>query len=208
MLIAGKDGYLRSVALATFTQNWQTAVTTIANAAAPITTAGTHYCPWGGVLWNGAAYSPQTGLAYVNAIDWCTTVQLAATPQPYVPGELWTGSANGFGVRDAAKSGWLNAIDATTGGVRWRFHSTTPLVAGVTPTAGGLVITGDLAGNVLVFNATTGALLATVPTNKALGGGIISYEVKGKQYIAVAAGMASSNFATPNVAPSLIVIGR
>ena len=38
----------------------------------------TRFCPGvqGGVEWNGPAYHPGLGLAYVNAIDWCTLVKL------------------------------------------------------------------------------------------------------------------------------------
>jgi alcohol dehydrogenase (cytochrome c) len=205
-LVAGKDGYLRAIDLATFKQNWKTAVTTISNTTAPITTSGTHYCPWGGTLWNGAAYSPTTGLAYVNAADQCATLDLDKTPQPYVAGKPWLGSSNAYGTLDAKRSGWLYAVDAKTGTVAWRYHSTLPMLAGVTPTSGGLVFTADLLGNVLAFNATSGALLKTVGTGLPTGGGVASYEVDGKQYIAVAAGM-TGNFKTPAVNSEIVILG-
>ena len=43
-------------------------------------------------------------------------------------------------------SGWVTAVDANTGAVRWKYHSDTPVIGGVTPTAGGVVLTGDDAG--------------------------------------------------------------
>jgi alcohol dehydrogenase (cytochrome c) len=204
-LVAGKDGYLRSVDLKTFTQHWQRAITTIANAAAPIVTTGTHFCPGGGVFWNGAAYSPATGLAYVNAVDWCRTVYLEPKPVPYVPGKGWFGSSNV--VKDSARSGWLSAVNASTGAVLWNYHSTLPLLAGVTPTSGGLVFTADLLGNVLAFNASSGALLRKVATGLPVGGGVISYAVSGKQYVAVAAGMYDTGFTTTKVNPAIVVLG-
>jgi len=207
-LAAGKDGYLRSIDFGTFHQRWQTPVTTILNATAPITTSGTHFCPGkGGVFWNGPAYSPATGLAYVNAVDWCSTVDLSPTPQPYVPGQSWLGSSNSYGTPDATKSGWLYAVNATTGVKKWSYHAATPLVAAVTPTAGGLVFTADLAGNVFAFDAAKGTLLKTIPTGQPVGGGIVSYEVSGKQYVAVAAGMYSTVFGTKQVNPSIVVLG-
>jgi len=48
--------------------------------------------------------------------------------------------------------GWLTAVDADSGVVRWRFRAPAPLVAGVTHTAGGPGAHGDLAGN---FYAST-----------------------------------------------------
>jgi len=206
-LVAGKDGYLRSVAVKTFEQAWQTPITTIKNAAAPISPTGTHYCPEGAVYWNGAAYSPATGLAYVNSADRCVTIEREATPAPYVPGQPWLGSADGYGQRDPKVSGWLSAVNATTGAVAWTYHATLPLLAGVTPTAGGLVFTADLSGNVLAFNAASGALLATVSTGMPVGGGVISYAVNGVQYVAVAAGMASSSFGTGNPASAIVILG-
>lgn len=206
-LVAGKDGYLRSIELTHVAQLWQTPVTTIANATAPIVPAGTHFCPSGGVYWNGPAYSPATGLAYVNSVDWCKTVELEPKPVPFVQGQPWLGSSDGDGVKDTTRSGWLSAVDATTGAVLWNYHASLPLVAGVTPTSGGLVFTADLAGNVLAFDAAAGTVLATVPTGLPVGGGVVSYEVSGTQYVAVAAGMSSANFQTPNVNSSIVVLG-
>jgi alcohol dehydrogenase (cytochrome c) len=206
-LVAGKDGYLRSVDAKSLAQLWQTPITTIENATAPIVPAGTHYCPEGAVYWNGAAYSPATGLAYVNAADHCVTVELEATPAPYVPGKTWLGSADGYGRRDPTVSGWLSAVNATTGAVAWTYHATRPLISGVTPTAGGLVFTADLLGNVLAFNASSGALLAKVATGLPVGGGVISYAVAGTQYVAVSAGLASGNFGTGNPASAIVILG-
>jgi glucose dehydrogenase len=207
LLSAGKDGFLRSVATNTFVQNWRTPVTTITNAAAPIAIAGTHFCPLGAVLWNGPAYSPANGLAFVNAMDRCTTVALAPSPQPYVAGHDWTGTTNGFGTPDSAKSGWLSAVNATSGSVVWRYHSALPLVAGVTPTSGNLLFTADLAGNLLAFNATSGALLSAVPTGLPVGGGVLTYEVSGKQYVAVAAGMSSASYGATSASSAIVVLG-
>jgi len=109
-------------------------------------------------------------------------------------------------MRDARRSGWLSAVNATTGVVAWRYHSTLPLVAAVTPSSGGLLFTADLLGNVLAFNAATGALLASVPTALPVGGGVITYEVSGRQYVATAAGM-TGNFATPKANTAVVVLG-
>lgn len=207
MLTAGKDGYLRGVNLATFASIWKTPVTTISNATAPITTQGTHFCPGGAVYWNGPAYSPATGLAFINAVDWCKTVVLSATPQPFVPGQPWLGTADGDGVHDPTNSGWLTAIDATTGVVRWRYHSPTPLLAGVTATSGGVVLTADLSGNVLAFDAARGTQLASVNVGAAVGGGLIAYEVAGSAYVATAVGLSSPLFNTPQTETSIVVLG-
>lgn len=184
-LSAGKDGYLRSVNLATNAQRWQTPVMTISNATAPITVGGTHFCPAGGLYGNGPGYSPLTGLVYVNTVDWCKTVKREAQPEPDVPGQPWLGSSDGEGVKDATRSGWVNAVNAATGAIVWQYHAALPMVAGITPTSGGLVFTADLP----------------------VGGGVISYAVNGTQYVAVAAGLSSGNFQTPTTGAAIVVFG-
>ena len=57
------------------------------------------------------------------------------------------------------------------------------------PTAGGLVFTGDLRGNLLAFDAATGKILFRSKAGGPIGGGVITYALGGKQYVAVAAGM-------------------
>jgi alcohol dehydrogenase (cytochrome c) len=81
------------------------------------------------------------------------------------------------------------AIDADDGQVRWRYASPTPLVAGVTATAGGLVFTGDLNGNVLAFDANDGQILWRSTTGQPIGGGVVSYAINGRQFIAIASGL-------------------
>jgi alcohol dehydrogenase (cytochrome c) len=147
----------------------------------------------GGVEWNGPSYSPSTGLLYVGAIDWCTTVKVTHPDSLRGRDGLpWTGSAERFrpfGTPDSTRRGWLTAVEAEGGRVRWRYESPTPLVAGMTATAGGLVFTGDLEGNVLAFDAERGAVLWRDSTGLPVGGGVVSYVAGGRQRIAVAAGL-------------------
>jgi glucose dehydrogenase len=194
---AGKDGYLYGIDPSSGSVLYKVSTTTHQNDSAPLTAQGTHFCPGiqGGTEYNGPAYSPQTNMLYVPAVDWCSTIALGA------PNELknklglpWTGSkgiANPFGTLDPQRtwSGWLTAYDADRGSVKWRYHSRTPMVAGVTSTAGGLVFTGDLLGNVLGFDARDGSIRFHATTGQPIGGGVVSYAVDGKQYVAVASGL-------------------
>jgi alcohol dehydrogenase (cytochrome c) len=195
LVAAGKDGHVYGIERESGRRLYRTAVTTIDNITAPLTEEGTRFCPGvnGGVEWNGPTYSPQTNALYVNAIDWCTTVRVAP------PSELegkdgipWTGSAElekPFGKPDSTRRGWLTALDADDGKVRWRYPSPTPLVAGITATAGGLVFTGDLQGNVLAFDAASGRILWRASTGQPVGGGVVSFAAGGRQYLAVASGL-------------------
>ena len=175
--------------------------TTIANAKAPMTTTGTHYCPGvtGGSEWNGAAWNPRTHLVYVNSVDWCATVKLTklANITNITAATKVESGAAGFGggipIPDpmAKAYGWTTAIDPTTGRTRWHVKMATPMIAAVTPTAGGLVFTGDLNGNLLALDATSGKIVYRYDTKNAIAGGIITYRSGGTQYVAAAAGNTS-----------------
>jgi alcohol dehydrogenase (cytochrome c) len=65
------------------------------------------------------------------------------------------------------------------------------MVAAVTTTAGGLVLTGELTGDFLVLDAASGKELYRFHTGGPIGGGVVSYEARGKQYIAVMSGRPS-----------------
>ena len=121
----------------------------------------------------------------------------------------WTGSAERFepfGTNDSTRRGWLTALDAADGAPRWRYSSPTPLVAGVTSTAGGLVFTGDLNGNVLAFDAVGGRVLWQGKTGSPVGGGVISYLAEGRQHIAVATGLHAPTTWKLESGPAVLVI--
>ena len=84
--------------------------------------------------------------------------------------------------------GWINAVDPATGQMRWRVKSATPMYAAVTPTAGDVLMTGDLNGNFLVLDARDGKELYRFNTGGPIGGGIVTYQQDDKQYVAVASG--------------------
>lgn len=46
-------------------------------------------------------------------------------------------------------------------------------------------LTGELTGDFLVLDAATGAVLYRFNTGGPMGGGIVTYELRGRQYIAV-----------------------
>jgi alcohol dehydrogenase (cytochrome c) len=179
-------------------------VTTRENVEAPFSTEReTRFCPGvqGGVEWNGPAYHPGLGLLYVNAIDWCTRVRMQPTASiKGAPGASWTGAepADGwlFGRHDPVEQskGWVTAFDPETAEVKWKIQTPRPMVAAITATAGGLVFTGDLDGQVLAYHASTGKELWRHATGKAIGGGVISYQARGRQHIAAATGMNASTW--------------
>ena len=157
--------------------------------------------------WYGPSYSPEQNAIYVDSIDWCTVIKLApAGSFQHKYGTPFLGSSNAFGDSDPHhKSGWIYAVDADNGKVLWRYHATLPMVASLTPTAGGIVLTGDLDGNVLAFDAASGRVLLNIAASGPVGGGIITYMVGGRQYVAVASGMKDAIMETQS-GPAAVVI--
>jgi PQQ-dependent dehydrogenase (methanol/ethanol family) len=186
---SGKLGILHVVDRVSGKRVFDLPVTTVLNQDVPITPAGVRVCPVAGVQWNGAAYSRKTGLLYVNAIDWCSVFKLGPEPkwEATVP---YTGLANGWGSNDPTDkwNGWINAVDPRSGRMAWRVKTPAPMYAGVTPTAGDVLFTGDLEGNFLVLDARNGKELYRFNTGGPLAGGVVTWEQKGRQYVAVASG--------------------
>jgi alcohol dehydrogenase (cytochrome c) len=173
---------------------FKTQVTRVENADAPLTQEGTRFLPGtqGGTNWYGSSYSPPLNALFVPTIDWATTLKLGGPeslkhdpPQPFI------GSANGFGEQDPKdqRFGHISAVDADSGKVLWRYDTDTSMVASVTPTAGGVVLTGDTHGNLLAFDAANGNVLLKKALGDPIGGGIVTYQLGGIQYVAVAGGM-------------------
>lgn len=213
-----KDGLLHLLDMSNGRLLSRTATTTVANAAAPITPAGTHYCPGvtGGTEWNGAAWSPATGLVYVNSVDWCVTVKLSSKKSITniaTQGAKAAAGAAAFGggipVPDPMTKayGWTTAVDPSNGKMRWHIRMATPMLAALTPTQGGLLFTGDLNGNLLALDASTGKTRYRYNTRNAIAGGIITYRAGGKQYVAAAAGNTSFVAWRVTGKPTLYVFG-
>jgi len=174
---------------------FQVPTTTRENVDVPLSrTEVVRFCPGtqGGNEWNGAAFNPDLNLLYTGAVDWCATVQLQREPVVPNPGTIWFGSAVGS-VQEPADTarGWITAFDADDGTVQWQFEASTPVVAAVTPTAGGLVFAAELGGQLRAFDAATGTVLWQFDTGQPIGGGIVSYAAGGQQLIGVATGMKS-----------------
>jgi alcohol dehydrogenase (cytochrome c) len=224
---AGKDGLLYGIDRSSVMLNGKTAgaplkivyatpVTTRTNVKTPLnTTSEVRFCPGtgGGTEWNGPGFSPSLNLLFVNAIDWCSAVKVAAAATANgKAGAAWSGSGdseNLFGRHDPQEkwAGWLTAVDADSGRVRWKYKSPTPLVAAVTPSAGGLVFTGDLNGDVLALDAESGSVLWRDSTGAPIGGGVISYQTGGHQRIAVAAGMNSRVWPVKQATARIVIYG-
>jgi alcohol dehydrogenase (cytochrome c) len=203
----GKHGLLHVFDRDTREQLYAVAVTTRENVDAPITINGVRACPGvlGGMQWSGPAFNPLTGMLYAPAVDWCATFAMAKELR-FVPGQLYMGGS--YTLDPVEKSrGWLTAIDAATGAVKWRYESRRPMLAAVTTTAAGLVFTGELEGDFLALDANDGKVLYRFNTGGRLNGGMATYEIDNRQYVAVASGNATAFWRVPPASSTIIVFG-
>jgi alcohol dehydrogenase (cytochrome c) len=217
--LAPKDGHLYGFDLATKTMLYRTPVTRIENAEEKFsTTKSVHFCPGsgGGAEWNGPAYDPETNFVYIGEVDWCNTVKVQ-TPKQLADapiGAPWGGMAtinpfNLWGAQDTFHkwAGWVYAVDADTGAWRWRVRTNYPIQSGMTPTAGGVVFFGNTGGYFYVLDAATGQKLWGQSIGGAIGGGVITYTVNGRQKVAVAHGLTSILWPTPIATAKVSILG-
>jgi len=133
----------------------------------------------GATNWYSPAFSPQTGLFYVNA-NRAFSVWYIYDPSDNPMG--WGGTDRG----GYAEQPQLKAIDYQTGAIRWsipRYGGNSGLLV----TAGN-VIFGSAAEGLGAYNATTGAPLWNSRVGGDVTNGPITYELDGKQYVIAAAG--------------------
>ena len=90
-----------------------------------------------------------------------------------------------FGDHDAERFGHITAVDADSGHALWKYDTDTPMLASVTPTAGGLILTGDTKGHFLAFDASNGNVLLKEDSGDPIGGGVAPYMVDGRAWVAI-----------------------
>ncbi len=151
-------------------------------------TKGTQACPSvvGATNWFSSAYN--NGLFYVMAQESCGI---------YTKSDKWWEQGKSFyggtqrHVPGEKAERFLRAIDIQTGKVVWETSAGGPGWGGVLSTAAGIVFFCDETGTFAAADATTGKPLWHFDLNQSWHASPMTYEVDGRQYIAVAAG---SNF--------------
>ncbi len=206
VFISGKDGIVRAIDRNSHDIVYSIPVSYRENTDAKLSASeNTHFCPglYGGVQWNGPAYNPQLGQLFVPSIEWCGSLRLTDEVR-YIPGGFYLGGL--FSMDPVETSfGKLSAYDVETGDPLWSYRSDRPMTAAVTSTASDLIFTGEMTGHFLTLDAKTGDPLYRFDTDAPLNGGIITYSVNDKQYIAVAAGAASSIWYTDPAQARLLI---
>jgi len=135
-----------------------------------------------------AAYSPDTGLFYVPTNHVCMDYEpfrvRYAAGQPYVGAVL-----SMYPPQGEANMGNFIAWDAKTGKIAWSDKEQFSVWSGALSTAGGVVFYGTLEGYLKAVDAKTGKELYKFKTASGIIGNPMTFEHRGKQYIAVMSGV-------------------
>jgi len=173
----------------------KTGAKTINEEAIPKIGETTVNCPAdpGGRGWPATAYSPRTETLYLPLAEFCSNT----TPQPLDPGQIYTGGGRATFARIPVEGsdgniGRVDAVKLTDQSTVWSHRQRAPMTSAMLPTGGGVVFGGDWDRYFYAFDDETGDVLWKIRTNNAVNSFPISYEVDGKQYVAVAVGNGSS----------------
>jgi alcohol dehydrogenase (cytochrome c) len=138
----------------------------------------------GATVWASPAYSPITGLMYVATRE-IGSVYFKREAE-YKPGTFFAGGGE-VHAPGTTDSGAIRALEAATGERRWEFRLHSAPWAGVLATAGGLVFSGSDEGNFFALDAATGKPLWDFQTGGPIAANPISFNIDGKQHVAIAA---------------------
>jgi alcohol dehydrogenase (cytochrome c) len=158
----------------------------------------------GGTNWYSPSYSPRTGLFYLSTWeDYSTTI--SGVPVEYKEGQRFgggavtgaiTGGDNPGTTRqgpintytEAVAHGSVKALDPQTGKAKWTFDMHDVNTSGILTTASDLLFAGGREGYFHAFDARNGNLLWKINLGGEVVAAPITYQVEGKQYVAIAAG--------------------
>ncbi|MGP7985614.1 lanthanide-dependent methanol dehydrogenase XoxF5 [Rhodoblastus sp.] len=135
-----------------------------------------------------SAFSPKTGLFYVPTNHVCMDYEPFRVS--YTPGQPYVGATlSMYPPAGDANMGNFIAWDATKGKIVWSDPEQFSVWSGALATAGNVVFYGTLEGYLKAVDAKTGKLLWKFKTPSGIIGNVMTYEHKGKQYVAILSGV-------------------
>jgi PQQ-dependent dehydrogenase (methanol/ethanol family) len=144
----------------------------------------------GGKNWQPMSYNPETGLVYIPSNNVC--MDWAVSDTSYKKGVFYLGAEFPSIPGPGGYLGELIAWDPVAKKKVWGVKTDLPFNGGTLTTGGNLVFWGDMHGFFRAFDAKSGKELWKMQLGSGIGPGAISYEVNGKQYIAIVVGRSVS----------------
>ena len=142
----------------------------------PTILGGNNYWP--------SSYSPRTKLLYVPALTGCDDVKIDTAMHSKERG--WNGGTHSATERLESN---ITAFDPVSGEIKGNVHLRYPNVSGTLATAGGLVFAGLTDGTLAAFDDTTLTELWKINVGSGFNAPPMTFEVNGKQYVAIASGL-------------------
>jgi alcohol dehydrogenase (cytochrome c) len=144
----------------------------------PSQAGGNNYWP--------SSYSPNTKLICIPALTACVNISIDREKHSKEKG--WNGGLSETTERFESN---LTAVDPLTGDIKRNVHLRYPNYSGTLATAGGLVFLGLLDGTVAAFDDTTLDELWKINIGTGFTAPPMTFEVNGRQYVAIASGPSS-----------------
>jgi alcohol dehydrogenase (cytochrome c) len=148
--------------------------------------------------WRAMAFSPQTNALYIPLSLNCEKATFSALPEKTVGGG-GVGPVQRKDYKHPQSGGNLGeflAMDIRSGRVLWRHRTPAPSNTAALSTAGGLVFGGDWDRHMYAYDAATGKILWQTRLPTSAQGFPITYLAKGKQYVAMPAGIGGGSWST------------
>ena len=156
--------------------------------AAPVPGAQTKkMCPSpsGGNNYWPSTYSVRTKLIYIPAITACAEV----TQDPKLSVKVGTDMRGGLSKAIERYETEFSAFDPVTGESKGKVRIPYPNYSGALSTGGGLVFTGFTDGSLMAYDDTTLQQLWKINVGVGFNAPPMTFEVNGKQYVAILAGL-------------------
>jgi alcohol dehydrogenase (cytochrome c) len=144
----------------------------------PSQAGGNNYWP--------SSYSPNSKLMYIPALTACVNVSIDREKHNAQKG--WNG---GLSVTDERFESNLTAVDPVTGNIKKSVHLRYPNYSGTLATAGGLVFLALVDGTVAAYDDTSLDELWKINLGTGFCAPPMTFEVNGKQYLAIASGLSA-----------------
>ena len=138
---------------------------------------------------NSPSFSPETGLYYLGINNSCMDVTFVS--EEFEPGRVFRGIGSRVKmVPDYDYIGEFVAFNPVTGQRAWEYRpeSGAAMTASALATAGGIVFGGTADRRFFALDADTGNVLWETRLNGDISGAPVTFEIDGRQYLAVGAG--------------------
>jgi alcohol dehydrogenase (cytochrome c) len=156
----------------------------------------------GGKNYPSGTYSPQTQAMYYPLQNTC--MELTSMADKPSLDDLYAVASRDQITPGTDNVGTIQAISVVTGETLWKYEQRAGMTS-LMSTASGLIFGGDTNGRFRAFDQRDGSILWEVNLGSAVTGYPATFEVDGRQYVAVSTGATPNSFGLSRLTPELRV---